>query len=164
MTNSVSVASIINLIGEDRIREELDKNMWYVQFIDTHSRYDYHLTRFTTTSNPIKYLLFNDVNFFQYIGFRLPDIYPRDMFKNKDDYLEWLSRQEYEIMVTAAKLLWKTIKSYSHSEIKTIIHSTNTHFDSIFVLLDKDGTKIFPDSDNHYINKCDAFLTQWFPK
>jgi len=159
MALRLDITALISLVGEDKLREELNKNTWYIQFIDIRDINVNSITRFTTTSNPIEYLLFNDTDFFRYIAFRLPNIYDHDKFESEDDYSSWLYEQldeEMKIPIDSAELLWKTINSYSHDQI---INLFNEDGDEVYILYDKYFTPVLP-----YCYETNEFLAKWFPR
>ena len=157
MAIRLDIAALIALIGEDKLREELDKNTWYLHCIDSGKIHIDSTWRFTTISNPIEYLLFNNMDFFQYVAFRLSEIYDHDKFENEDDYMSWLYEQLDEVMeipIEAAELLWKTINSYTHNEIRELFHQEASE---IYILCDKNFQQVFP-------NATKEFLQKWFPR
>ncbi len=62
MSRSLSVQSLIKLVGEDKLRAELDKNSYTYVEIQQYSGGRLYVDvgiKFTTTANPIEWLIFN---------------------------------------------------------------------------------------------------------
>ena len=179
MAARLDVTAAINLIGEEKLREEIDKNT----YLFLHLRYEEiendgftlpivkisKLKRFKTESNPIGYLLTDEFSFFLEIGVTLSDkIYKRAGFTTEDkccdfildsiDENEFNSGKFNDITLNIIELLWDVIgKELSHDEIIMIFKNMNNGSDEMFHIFDKDQKEILLGSDK-------IFLDKWFPR
>jgi len=168
MTKRLDVAAAIALVGEDRIREELDKNTWYIQLIDISSRsrgnpfqrIEIHShKRFITPENPIEYLLYNDIDFFRYIALKLCDKYDPNEFEDVDDYMTAViqaTEEDMEIPIAIADFLWKLINTFSHAQIKNLFLQDNLE---VYILYDKEFRQMLP-----VTFYAEEFFNKWFPR
>ncbi len=171
MAMRLDVAALISLVGEDKLREELNKNTWYLQFIDNSltsrgngNRFNtievFSINQITTANNPIEYLLFNDADFFRYIAFKMINVYDHTKFDNDDDYSDWLYNEldfEHELSLDVAEYIWKAINEYNHDQIKQLFEQDDYN---LYLLYDKDHIQVLPNN----FDKTKKFLNQWFPK
>jgi len=151
MAIRLDVAALISLVGNDRLQEELDKNTWYIQVVTvgnyrTPTRVD-NITRFKTTLNPIEYLLFNNLDFFETIALRMSDIFDTDK-------LDGIT----EIPIDDAEFIWKTIKDTFDRRDMNLLFNQDEY--RAIILFDKDLHQVLPYSEDR---PSSEFLTKWFP-
>ncbi len=169
MTKRLDVTAAINLIGEDNLREEFDRNTWsYLHLRNEDKDNGYFnvtetkvnkLKRFKTEANPVEYLIFNKTAFSREISVNVvASVYKQLKFKNEDDFVEFVLNEEWEITPEISNTVWNAIgKELSHNEIKDFFNIMNNGSDEMFFLFDKDGNQVLPEP-------TDKFLNKWFPR
>lgn len=169
MSRRLDTSAAIKLLGEDKLREELDKNVWYLQSIDITElnpveRFPiikcHNFTRFITTGNPIEYLLFNNVDFFRDIVTKSVLTFDPTKFTDLDHYIVWLKEKlgdEPGIPIDVAEIIWSSIKNdLTYAQIINLFQQYD-YF--TLILFDKDLKQIFSTHET-----TNSFLNQWFPR
>jgi len=175
MAKRLEIAAAIALIGEDKLRDELDKNTWSFLHVKNelldHEHQDLYdiniikvpkMKRFTTEANPIEYLIFNEEAF---VRDTIVDSILEEVClhlgianENSDSLLETVLDDDWKMTPEVCDVVWIIIsKELTHEEIKSRFTRTRTHCQDVFFLFDKDGTQVFPDPSDEFLNK-------WFPK
>lgn len=93
----LDVKSLINLVDEEKLRRELDKDTyyWYWYCPDSgYEEYDSRYHRFETTVNPIEYLIFNDDSFVSTLLEIMSDLEDKIRFDIEDDYYKYESHEQ----------------------------------------------------------------------
>ena len=94
----LDIKSLISLVDEDQLREELDKNVYYWYWYcpaTTCDEYEAKYHRFKTDINPFEYLIFNDDKFTGVLlDNAFPDIKKKILLDIQNDYIKYKNREQ----------------------------------------------------------------------
>jgi transcription termination factor NusB len=157
MARRLDISALVTLIGKDKIRSELDKNIYYYNIIDRDNddkRFPYRLynvfERFEVPENvsPLEYLIFNKLDFLKWIIGRIDA-----GFISVSGRFNRIARKIIEDIDNIDEIsdkymnkIWEIIKSLTLVEIN-IIFTQSANYNVYTYIYDSDLNVVLPGYD-----------------
>jgi hypothetical protein len=138
-------------LGEDKLRQYLDSNVWYYTIVDANSTTNgvprNNMRRIiappgTDGISPLEYLIFNDNNFLEWILYQLPEEQFEEGFID-GLLLDITEMHDDEILPEYIETVWEVVKEMSIKELNSLFIDSIRSAVYIFVY-DTDFYPVFP--------------------
>ncbi len=111
MTNRLDASALIKLVGKEKVRQELDKNIWNYTIIDTNNYIAFvpkTISKRIEVPNgvtPLEHMFFNDSDFLRWIINNLWE----DLSDLDDEIVAFIEGDSDELLTKQMQSLWETL-------------------------------------------------------
>ena len=167
MTNRLDIAALITIVGEDKLREELDSSVWYYQRIDISSRpstqafqtiHIAEFAKFVTKENPLKYLIFNEIDIINDIIPSLPED-PHYSLIQDDILAENVYGDETnDFNSEHSEYIWNKILELPKQDLRNLLKQ----YDYTKVIIYNSKLEQILPLNEYNTDPIDEFINKWF--